>query len=44
MHDTLRLTLPKTLIALMDRRISDGDFVDRSDLVRTALRHILRGA
>lgn len=36
--DTLAVTLPACLVAAMDKMIARGDFVDRSDLVRHALR------
>lgn len=36
--DTMTVTLPKWLIDAMDGMIARGDFVDRSDVVRHALR------
>lgn len=41
MGDLLRVTLPSHLVAAMDAAIKDGEYLDRGDLVRCALRAFL---
>jgi Arc/MetJ-type ribon-helix-helix transcriptional regulator len=40
MSETVRVRLPHPIVQAMDRLVKAGEFADRSDVVRTALRSL----